>query len=64
MLLHKLQFIYFVMRGGEDKMVDIYVALIIYGLKNINQVPNLLKGAVLAKLNVLGLDGFGQEIVE
>ena len=43
-------------------MVAIYVALIIYGRRTIDTVPGLLKEAVLADLNAIGLDGYGKPL--
>lgn len=44
-------------------MKTVYVALIVYSRRTIDQVPASLKEAVLAELNALGLDGYGQELV-
>lgn len=51
------------MKGGEN-MVAIYVALITYKRKTINQVPEQLKKQVLEDLKILGLDGNGLPLTE
>ncbi|MEK6452627.1 CD1375 family protein [Caldifermentibacillus hisashii] len=43
-------------------MVDLYVALIINKRRTIDQVPAQFKDAVLADLNALGLDGYGNPL--
>lgn len=43
-------------------MVDVYIALIIYKLRTIDQVPKNLRPAVLEELNALGLDGYGDPL--
>lgn len=43
-------------------MVDVYVALIVYKRRTIEQVPVGLRPAVLAELTALGLDGNGDPI--
>jgi len=45
-------------------MVDVYVTLIVYKRRTIDQVPVALKDAVLADLNAMGLGGYGNSIVE
>lgn len=52
---------FFTLKGGE-KMVTVYVTLIIYGRRTIDTVPGLLKEAVLADLNAVGLDGYGKPV--
>ena len=52
----------FTLKGGEEDMVAVYVALITYQCSNIDKVPAQLKASVLAQLEALGLDGYGQEI--
>lgn len=47
---------------GGMKMVDLYVALIVNKRRNINQVPVHLQAEVLADLNALGLDGYGNPL--
>jgi len=51
---------------GGDKMifVTIFVSLIVGGRRTIEQVPDNLKDAVLADLNAMGLDGYGNPITE
>jgi hypothetical protein len=49
-------------RKGGIAMVDVYIALIIYKLRTIDQVPKNLRPAVLAELNALGLDGYGNPL--
>lgn len=48
----------------ELQMVDMYVALIIAGRRTIDTTPEKFREAVLADLNALGLDGYGNPIVE
>ena len=48
-------------KGGEN-VVTVYVTLIIYGRRTIDTVPGLLKEAVLADLNAVGLDGYGKPL--
>lgn len=43
-------------------MVDLYVALIVNKRRNITQVPVHLQAEVLADLNALGLDGYGNPL--
>ena len=45
-------------------MIDLYVALIINGRRTIDKVPERYKDAVLADLNALGLDGYGNPLGE
>ena len=52
----------FTLKGGEEDMVAVYVALITYQCSNIDKVPAQLKASVLEQLEALGLDGYGQEI--
>lgn len=44
-------------------MVACYVALIVAGRRNADDVPAKLQAAVLADLEALGLDGNGEPIV-
>jgi hypothetical protein len=44
---------------GGISMIDLYVALIVNHRRTIEQVPISYRGAVLADLNALGLDGYG-----
>lgn len=57
-----LRFLLTLILGGIN-MVDLYVALIINKRRTIDQVPAQFKDAVLADLNALGLDGYGNPIV-
>ncbi len=53
------------LKGGVLHMVDVYVMLIAHTDKTgntIDDVPAALKQAVLAKLAVLGLDGYGNPL--
>ncbi|HYF75458.1 MAG TPA: CD1375 family protein [Candidatus Nitrosocosmicus sp.] len=50
-----------IVKGGVD-MVAVYVSLIVYKRRTIDQVPAQLKDAVLADLNAMGLDGYGQPL--
>ena len=43
-------------------MVDLYVALIIAGRRTIDQVPAKFRQAVIADLNALGLDEYGNPL--
>lgn len=61
-ILHKLSLIKAIWKGGETTMVDVYVALIVYKRRTIDEVPAHLKPAVLAELAALGLDGNGDLI--
>lgn len=47
------------LKGGEQTMVAVYVALITYQVYTIDNVPAQLKDAVTAALSALGLDGTG-----
>lgn len=50
------------LRKEADKMVDVYVTLIVYGRRTIDKVPANQKEAVLADLNAMGLDGYGKPL--
>lgn len=50
------------MKGGNEIMVDVYVALIVKKRRTIEQVPAQLQEAVLAELAALGLDGYGNPL--
>lgn len=43
-------------------MVDVYIALIVRHLRTIDSVPTQLKVQVLAGLNAIGLDGYGNPL--
>lgn len=43
-------------------MVDLYVALIIYGRRTFDQVPTILQPAVQAELEALGLGTDGKPL--
>ena len=43
-------------------MVDVYITLIVNKRRTIDQVPAQLKSDVLAGLNALGLDGYGNPL--
>lgn len=47
---------------GGDKMVALYVVLIINGRRTFTQVPAKFKEAVKADLNAIGLDENGNPI--
>lgn len=53
----------FTLKGGEEDMVAVYIALITYQVYTIANVPAQLKDAVLAALEAIGLDGEGNQIV-
>ena len=53
----------FIVIGGEEDMVAVYIALITYQVYTIANVPAQLKDAVLAALEAIGLDGEGNQIV-
>lgn len=58
-----LVFLYTLIWGGE-KMVTVYVTLIIRGAKTFDQVPAKLQAAVKAELLEMGLDENGVPVVE
>lgn len=43
-------------------MIAVYVALIVAGRRTIDKVPKALKNDVLAELEALGLDGYGNPL--
>lgn len=43
-------------------MVSVYIALIIYKVSTINQVPAHLQDEVLTGLTALGMDGYGNPL--
>lgn len=47
---------------GGTIMIDVYVSLIIKKRRTIEQVPVQLQAEVLADLNSLGLDGYGDPL--
>lgn len=47
---------------GKLQMVDMYVALILNKRRTIDQVPTQWKEPVLADLNALGVDGYGNPL--
>lgn len=55
MLFNRLKLALFILWGGEDDMVTIYVTLIVRGYKTFSQVPGLLKEKVKAELEALEL---------
>ena len=64
-MLTKIRLIWAVLKGGKKLMqiyVDMYVALIMAKRRNITQVPAHLQEAVLADLNAIGLDGYGNPL--
>lgn len=62
-LLQRLTIGYEVAKGGVN-MVDVYIALITMGSRTIDSVPLRLRADVLAGLNAIGLDGYGNPIEE
>ena len=48
---------------GGNKMVALYVALIVNGRRTFTQVPAKFKEAVKADLNAIGLDENGNPII-
>jgi hypothetical protein len=46
----------------SEYMIDVYVRLVILHQKTIDQVPETLRAAVLAKLNAQGFDGYGNPL--
>lgn len=63
----KLKFIFVILKGGMEFMVDVYVTLIVHtdiSGYTIENVPEQLRPAVLAKLAILGLDGYGKPLVQ
>lgn len=61
-MITKLSLVIEILIGGIN-MVDVYVTLIVYKRRTIDQVPVALKDAVLADLNAMGLDGYGNPIL-
>ena len=43
-------------------MIVMYVTLIVHGRRTIDTTPAHLRAAVLADLNAIGLDGYGQPL--
>lgn len=66
MVLQKILFIINIIKGGVDMqiMIDVYSALIVAQSKTIDQVPSQLRQAVLANLNAMGLDGYGNPLTD
>lgn len=62
LLAGALFMLFFTLLKGGETMVAIYVALIIYGRRTIDTVPQPLREAVLADLAALGLDGYGKAL--
>jgi hypothetical protein len=65
MFLAKIRLIIALWKGGEYTMtalIDSYVALIMAGRRTIDQVQASVKAAVLADLNAIGLDGYGNPL--
>lgn len=54
--------ILFLNKKGFDTMVDVYVTLIIYGRKTINEVPLKQRQAVIDTLAAMGLNPDGTPI--
>jgi hypothetical protein len=61
-LLQRIKLIWAILKGGVIIMVDVYVALIVHGVRTIDTVPVNLQPAVLAELNAIGLDGYGKPL--
>ncbi len=68
-MIQKLKFAFrvvlFILKGGTEFMVDVYVTLIVHtdiSGYTIEKVPEQLRPAVLAKLQILGLDGYGKPL--
>ncbi len=53
-----------ILLGGEDRMVEVYVTLIIHGMRTFSQVPKRLQPAVKELLASMGLDENGNPIAE
>lgn len=49
-------------RGGGGKMVDMYVALILAKRRTIDTIPVQWREPVLADLNAIGVDGYGDKL--
>lgn len=65
MFIERLKTILYLLKGGKKSMqalIDVYVALIVAKRRNIEQVPAHLRPAVLADLNAMGLDGYGDPL--
>ncbi|HEX2927753.1 MAG TPA: hypothetical protein VHP38_16085 [Ruminiclostridium sp.] len=64
-MLSRLKIAWSIMRGGDKLMVNVYVTLIVYTDRTgetIDSVPAALRPQVLAKLNAIGLDGYGKPL--
>ncbi len=66
-MFNRLRLMWYILtfKGGEGKMVDVYIALIVHTditHRTIDTVPAALKDAVLAGLKALGLDGYGKPL--
>lgn len=60
-----IKFLLIAIRGGENRVfVTIAVALVVAKRKNINEIPASLREDVLADLEALGLDGYGNPLTE
>lgn len=60
-LIARIGLIWAIWKGGII-MVDVYIALIVKGVRTIDQVPVNLRPAVLEGLAALGLDGYGNPL--
>lgn len=61
MLFHFITKIIF---GGEENMVELYVALIINDMRKFNKIPSKFQPSVKATLAALGLDENGNPVEE
>lgn len=50
------------LRKGEKMMADIYVGLIVYGRRTIDDIPERFREAVLADLTEMHVDGYGNPV--
>lgn len=57
-----IRFLTKIIGGNEMIFVTIFVSLIVAKRRNIDGVPAHLKADVLADLNAMGLDGYGNPI--
>ncbi len=64
-MIKRIRLIWAILRGGERFMINVYVTLIVYSDRTgetIDGAPAALRTQVLAKLNAIGLDGYGKPL--
>lgn len=62
-IANKFVLAFYIFRGGDLVMVDVYVAMIILGRRTLEVVPKRIRDDVKAELDVLGIDGEGNPII-